>query len=106
MSAEENLNPAQFYHGTDAELAPGHVISPSSIPESQGGKSSVDQNYSYASRDPHRALDFAYITRDVRRAYQVEPVDSRDVEPDPKGPRLDVRSKAGFRVLGKAEGSK
>jgi len=108
MSARENLNPQQFFHGTQEEVSPGDVIKPAVA----AGK---DINFPGLSSPEH-----AYATKSKRDAkfygshggsypdtnvYKVAPVNPADVEPDPNeyaaNPRMhkDFRSKSGFKVV-------
>jgi len=100
MSAQENLNPQQFYHGTDYDLAPGAELRPENVPEDRR-RAGISEHV-WATSNPSDALDFATINHDVRRAYRVTPL-ANDVEPD--GTER-VKSKTGFRVVDRAPGSK
>jgi len=106
MSAQDNLSPQQFYHGTQACLSPGDVIQPASVL----GK---DVNFPGLSSPEH-----AYVATDRRDArwygrhggsypdanvYSVEPINPNDVEPDPNewssnDVHHEFRSRSGLKV--------
>lgn len=91
MSAPDNLNPRQFFHGTGAPLKPGESVLPRSAtgaaptyPDSSEDPRSGQYNaggFSYLTTDPKMAVSFA---RDHAggRVYQVKP--TGPVEPDPE----------------------
>ena len=113
MSAQDNLSPVQFFHGTKAELSPGDVVEPGHPPNyksvrPQGREAYSSREYVYATTDPQVAFDHWFNTppkrmsseKPVGGVYKVEPVG--DVERDPE----DVKNKglfmsrSGFRVKG------
>ena len=53
MSTQDNLNPVQFYHGTNAELSPGAHIVPGKERETYG------LEHAYATPNPEQARRYA-----------------------------------------------
>lgn len=98
-------------HGTGAVFSPGDIVSPAEVagvesPSSWDYKEA--EQYAHATTHPSTAASFAFFNADHRetpRVYGVEPVDPSDVRSDPymEGePGSNVRSRAGFRVVGEA----
>lgn len=94
MSAQDNLNGQQFYHGTAADLRPGSLIHPAAKigrPVNFPGYESKDHAYatpsqSHAGEYAQLALDWAYNRRQghgkSRRVYEVQPTGPIEADPD------------------------
>lgn len=108
MSAQDHLQPMQFFHGTTAELRPGSHIRPaaeSGLPANFSGYGNEAHAYATASLPSastyaEHALDWAY-NRDAghgktSRVYQVEP--TGDYEPDPDDTNQAYRTQSSWRV--------
>lgn len=97
MTADEHLNPQQFYHGTNKELNVGDVVVPS-------GDSGY-KRWAYATLKPQHAKTFG------SNVYTVKPVDDvsppRWMERYDNEPRMqEVTSRAGFQVVSKLKDHK
>jgi hypothetical protein len=110
MSAQDNLNPQQFFHGTDRKglkyIRPADQTSSGTVhfPDD------TDPAYAYASDNPHDAGWYAHEAHidsgNGRHVYQVEPLGAVENDPrvdDTGSPRNnfagDYRSREGFRVV-------
>lgn len=82
MSAEENLNPVQFYHGTNRVHEAGSVIDPSQ-PHDQVHRASLP-NQAYLAQYPEEAVAYAHMAAKKKggepHAYKVQP--HGEVTPD------------------------
>jgi hypothetical protein len=82
MSAEENLNPEQFYHGGNTKRAWGSTIDPSQ-PHEQVHRASLP-NQAYLTQRPDEAQAYARMAQKKKggamHAYKVEP--QGEVTPD------------------------
>lgn len=100
MSAQENLSPQQFFHGTNREFAPGDLVKPATQLGEDFKPVGPDRSpRAYASGTPDFARKHAErrsMAGGTPRTYQVEPVDKDDVE----AWGGFYRSQAGFRVVG------
>lgn len=116
MSAQENLNQDQFFHGTVAKLRPGSVIRPVNARAGSRANFSpgmTDPDYAYATSGD-RAEDDAWHYAELAanwaatgspRVYQVAPLGEHEQDPqhDEHGNIRDNmsgdrRSKAGWKV--------
>lgn len=97
MSALDNLNPQQFYHGTAAELKPGEMVTPGHESDWYQRSSSV-----FATDDLSIARTYAGYAADASgrdpHVYAVEPTGT--MHKDPGGGQGAVRSKHPLKVLG------
>lgn len=87
------LNGAQFYHGSLHDIPVGEVVRHGVQPS----KAAASPGMAYATHDPSIAGLYG-------RIHVVEPVDRKDVEPDPLE-KDAVRTRAGFRVVGHVDGT-
>jgi hypothetical protein len=105
MSAQDNLSPQQFFHGTTHEFAPGDVVLPATRLGEEFRPVGVGRvKHAYASSAPEFARQHAERRAQSGgnpRVYQVEPVDKD--EATPWGGGSFYRSQAGFRVLKEVE---
>lgn len=93
MSARDNLNQTQFYHGTPAKLSPGDWIT------SASNRGTGKEAYNYFTSDPTQASGYAAGHTSERSpdqvgyVYKVSP--SAPSEPDPKLPSDNARRSRG-----------
>jgi hypothetical protein len=111
MTAQDNLNPQQFFHGSQWDFKPGQILDAKDAPES----------HYYDTPDPH-----VYYTTDRRaasryadngtfegmrmkpRVYTVDPLSGHEPDPESNGlmgygePGVDFRAKR-VRITGEAE---
>lgn len=97
------LHPAQFYHGTDAELRPGQEIIPPAE-RNPDNPEAAQANPVTGGEDPHNTFMTEYA-KDARNwagpfghVYQVEPLGQQ--QPDPNGGKGDWAVQGHLRVLG------
>lgn len=108
MSADDHLSPQQFYHGTDKDYTPGHLIDPAQ-PHERVHDSSVDDVAYFSPRRDQAAYygrlaakrsnpgsDDEEIGNRVR-VYRVEP--TGDYEPDRNDPRRSNQTRSPLRVV-------
>lgn len=101
MSAQDNLSPQQFFHGTTHVFAPGEVVSPAAARGVQGNWNATDPSFAYATTDKLYAHGLAQQQAQARgtsgHVFEVAPLES--TEPDPiDNVAHAYRSRQGFRV--------
>lgn len=69
MSAQDNLSPVQFYHGTRKSFVPGAEL----IPGHEGGVSGSAMDHVYATTSKDDAATYAYAAPDRPDAEDNEP---------------------------------
>lgn len=95
MSADEHLHPAQFLHGTSAELNPGDMIDPRYSGRVEGSDR-VPLGTTYFTTDRRAARHYANQAMDrtvgrkdmgerMPRVYHVEPTGPHEYDPDDGG---------------------
>ncbi len=116
MSAQDNLSPKQFYHGTNSELSPGDKLTPEgamsqgpweAAGSSGGGRPpAVFFTSSYKHADMYGAVR-AQMRGGAARVYTVQP--EGEYEPNPADekwrdgkPPMSFRTTAPLTVLGEA----
>lgn len=99
MSAEENLNPQQFYHGSRYSFKPGQVLTGGHMTSNQGN--GAPGEHVYMSGRPEVAARFATYASgpdrnpDARpKLYQVEPTDAVEPDPDEQPSNQSYRSRS------------
>lgn len=103
MSAGDNLNPQQFFHGTVSEHGLTEITPRG---EKRFYRSDHAGTHAFATTSESDAWDYAeksymHTDRGIPRVYRVEP--KADVEKDPHYQNYEGkwhRSKAGFNVVG------
>jgi hypothetical protein len=91
MAAQDNLNPEQFYHGSNSRLARGDMVDP----DRSGVKAIHHGSYTFFSSNKDEAGIFG------RHVYKVRP--TGNYEPDPyMHEGTAYRSPSHLRVTGKA----
>ena len=118
MSAQDNLNPEQFYHGSTHHFRRGQVIDPAA-PHPRNFASSADDKFYFDTR-PSKAVEYAGLldaeSHDLyhepggyRSLYTVEPLegyepDSRrgdDVRYNPDDHQTAYQTSGKVRITGK-----
>lgn len=106
MTAQDNLSSAQFppgqlFHGSAAELQPGHTVLPSSRAGTKGNSKVASPDHAYATDSMTEAVTFGGMSG-FPRVYTVNPVNTASVEhdPHPEVGKGAVRSPDGFKVTG------
>lgn len=109
MTAEDHLSPAQFFHGTSADLSPGDMISTGHPANYEGGPAeppgSWTDSHVFMTTDAEgaqrHARNAAFVKGGMPHVYQVEPTGS--YEPHPYDHPLRVynyQSRSPLRVTG------
>jgi len=106
MTAHDNLSPAQFYHGTSAELKPGDTVDPSFAGRNEGDR--VPKGTAFFTSDRHAARFYGRASHggSVSRVYTVEPTGHYETDPDNEtflGDNNPLRTKSPLRVTGTAD---
>lgn len=112
MSAQDNLNQVQFYHGTNAELNPGDVLTAKGANEYGRAEAGSRTGHVYATTDLEQAWTYArsrssaadgvWHQGHVGHVYQVQPTGK--VTADPNGYTSDsVQTRARLKVLGEVK---
>jgi hypothetical protein len=82
MSAIDNLSPPQFYHGTNAELSPGDVVSPGH--KATFGKEPMTHVYATTHLEAAKAYGMSRKRLHGGESH-VYSVSAEGAEPDPEG---------------------
>lgn len=104
MSAQDHLNPVQFYHGTVASFAPGDVLTPKGANDFGRNESGSGRGFVYMTADQDQAWNYAYARAEEIRpnaaphVYEVEPL--AKYEEDPNDSYDSVRTRGRVRVIG------
>jgi hypothetical protein len=100
MSASDNLNDRQFYHGSAHHFEIGQELTAEGARQANPAYPPHIRHV-WAATKPLVAASHGtkLSTWDSGHVYQVEPLHPEDVELDPLGNGASVRSPSGFRVV-------
>lgn len=101
MSAQDHLNPHQFFHGTRAELRPGDLIEPGYTKANYSGFKGKRLPHVYMTDNQVEAQGYARDARGsgIQRVYSVEPTAGHAADPSRAG---EFMSDEPLRVLHEA----
>lgn len=87
MTAQDNLNPQQFFHGSRYKFHPGKILSTGAAPRGNQGYGGTDKVYYTPDRDT--AADYADAATGpdhdldaTPRVYRVQPIAGHEPDPD------------------------
>lgn len=85
MSAADNLQPQQFFHGTHVELSPGALIEPGHEPNYESSSRAHVSFTPHAESGRWYAFAASHMGERGEHTYQVEPTGPHELDPEAIG---------------------